>query len=162
MSPKRKEALDRRDAAVHEAGHLVVARKFQQEDGVWNPAMAACIFRVDGTTPAGRTWNGDFNFFPFSMPPAQKAMVGVAGIVAVTQWRRQCLSDINWKEPDTLSPRDWDFCGCEPGKPQIDLRETAVKVAALVERETGPLWSELCVEARHLIKNGVVKYGNYP
>jgi hypothetical protein len=147
----RKEARDRRDAAVHEAAHLVVARQIQQEEGISRPAMRACIYRVNGTTSRGRTWNGTFKFFPFDMPPLKKAMIGVAGVVAVTLWRRGRLQELHWDDPNTMSREDWDICGCEPGQAMPELPQAILEVSALLKRDTGLLWWKLCVEARHLI-----------
>jgi hypothetical protein len=161
MSLARKIARDRRDAAVHEAGHLVMARKIQQQEGISRPVVYACIFRVEGTTPRGRTWNGDFKYFPFE-PPPKRAMVGVAGVIAVATWQRRwrprCVQSINWETPDTMSTSDWEICGCEPGKPTPELREAVTAVSALLESDTDRLWWTLCVEAHRLIKHREIRY----
>src|SRR5207253_6593679 len=118
----RKTAVDRRDAAVHEAGHLVMARHLEAA------GPRAWIYPVERTA-IGRTWNGDFNFFPFDMPPQKLALIGVAGVVAVTTWQRRwraCRSsNIDWEDPGTMSQSDWRYCGCDPGRVEPHLLEAA-------------------------------------
>jgi hypothetical protein len=48
--------------------------------------------------------------------------------------------------------KDWDICGCEPGKPEPHLFEAVSAVSALFVRDTGDLWPKLRKEARRLIE----------
>jgi hypothetical protein len=144
MSPK--EAYDQKKAAVHEAGHLVVARHVFANHFWSHHGLKARIFR-EGT----RTWNGHFTFPPFDLPALDRAMIGVAGVIAVTRWRGTSVQDLDWENPSTMSRMDWSMSGCDPGKPSQDLRDAVHRVAELLTPGT-PSWEELQTEARRLIE----------
>jgi hypothetical protein len=148
---KQKEAHDRRDAAVHEAGHMVMTREIWARSFMNEPSgLTARIFRVEGGTRRGSTWNGVFGFYPWpDMSLLEKAMVGVAGVVAVERWRRRSLQDVDW---DTMSSVDWEICDCERGKPKAYMLEAISAVSALFVPNNADLWSKLRKEARRLIE----------
>jgi hypothetical protein len=165
ISREWKGARDRRDVAIHETGHLVIARHIQEKTPVFGmkASGAARIGRVNGTTPGGREWKGDFEFVPlFDMPPWEWCLVGVAGVVAVTTWQRRwrglSVQNVNWEDPETMSSSDWKWCGCDPGKPTHQLFDAAVKVSGLFDPDSGNLWREVYENAHTLMRCHVLSF----
>lgn len=152
LSPHRIEARDRRAAAVHEAGHLVMARHFHvvsDEDAtylfprarIWRSATMDSLWE--------KTWLGECRGLDVrSLSEAQRRMFGIAGYVAEAMWRDE------WFDVDTL-PLDYDDLSdtdkraCGPlGEP---LERAARRVEKLFDRNTGKLWPEVLRVARQLI-----------
>jgi hypothetical protein len=135
MSSKRTLAQDRRHAAVHEAGHLVVAASF----GLY-PASAW----IAPNEPAGddeRTWVGRVQFVTGlnRLGPLDRCMVGVAGDVAEHLWRGGWIEDFF---PDGMSESDWRLAGCVPDEPDDALMDAVGEVGQLFHRG-GPGWRQL-------------------
>jgi hypothetical protein len=151
------EASAQETVAVHEAGHLVVARHFQDARPYFGmrPALTAQIFR-ENTANGNITWRGDFNYLRFDVSPLQKTMIGVAGVIAVTLWRGNSVAELDWENPQTMSTKDWNECGWTPGKPGPELGEVVSTVTALLARDTGLLWPALRQTITRLIEDHVV------
>ena len=143
---RRLEAIDRRQTAVHEAGHVVIARELQI------PHMGATLLCCPDSDPTeeGR-WSGFTKAQLDGLPRPKKAMFGVAGRVAEACWQRRALEEIYWEDPDIMSPSDWEAVACEPGGPNDCLEEAAKQVFDLLNRESGRLWPSLIRQARWLI-----------
>ena len=99
MQMSQKEAYDQEKAAVHEAGHLVVARHVFANNFMSIGHLKAQIYSVPGGTRSGCTWNGDFIVHGLDLlPPEERAKIGVAGVIAVTRWRGTSVQDLDFKE----------------------------------------------------------------
>jgi hypothetical protein len=145
---RRKEARDRRDAAVHEAGHVVVARH------VGVTVVRAYIYPVPDALDdyLNRTmWNGDTVLARFdNASPEQLAKIAVAGAIATLSWRGKPIE--LWKF-QMKSFGDWAMCGCQPGRATIEMEDAAVAVYALFNSGNRVLWKAVCQGARRLIEN---------
>ena len=117
---RRLGAIDRRQTAVHEAGHVVIATELQI------PHMGATLLCCPDSDPAeeGR-WSGFTKAQLDGLPRPKKAMFGVAGRVAQACWKKHALEEIYWDDPDIMSPSDWEAVACEPGRPNDCLEEAA-------------------------------------
>jgi hypothetical protein len=160
MTKTRAEARDRRQSAMHEAGHLVVALHF----GV--PAHAE-IWRIGDPTLDERSWTGQTQMCRYEVrsdrrgrlrsrrirvTPATKRKIGVAGIIAEAVWQDDLTSPEDLLcDPAAMSPTDWKMAG---GAPDEDVGwriiRAAEEVFGLLARG-GPLWGELVTAARQLI-----------
>lgn len=133
-SKSRFLASNRRSAAVHEAGHVVVAHHLGvsvQRSWIW-PATE------------GNPWRGQT--LRESTSPEKNRLIAVGGPVAVTCWFDKAPSD--WR--DAMSPSDWRSAGCEPDEPD-NLCIAAAKRVERMLRRGGLLWPELIREARAII-----------
>lgn len=154
MKPIHLKSRDRRTAAIHEAGHIVIARKL----GL--PVYSARIVPHDDGGRNEKFWTGWVRLGPYRTKPTkcQRRMVGVAGAIAELSWQRE-LDDIDdfdwcqdwWDDPAIMSESDWDLAGCAPGEPDKPFFTAINKVGALLRRNTGPLWPQLIRAARLLI-----------
>ena len=151
LPPCRIEAYDRRTAAVHEAGHIVVGRAL-------GFTVYGYIFRDGEPNLEWKSWLGktdishEQSFVPLN---DAKLRIAVAGAVAEFCWRRteieDLLDDIRWTEVDIMSSSDWRMSGCQPGKPNADFMQAVGTVAQYFDREKGFLWSPLVRTARELM-----------
>jgi hypothetical protein len=140
--PKCMEARDRRLAAIHEAGHKVVAHHL----GV--PTRGAKIWRRGAPSLRGRSWGGQIGIA--AAPAAKRRCAAVAGAIAEAAWTGDDEPD--FYDPGTMSLTDWKQAGVEPGDGDA-LLDAADAVFALLRRG-GPLWSALLREARQLMLDG--------
>jgi hypothetical protein len=156
MTARRKKAWtkeriiarDRRMSAIHEAGHVVVARMLGVP--VWN----ARIFpNADhsGDLISEKLWLGRLESNAWAYPTRQRQMIGVAGAVAEICWQGEPVYSEYWWEPKIMSASDWKVVDCPPGEPDQACCDAIEEVAALLERDTGPLWPSLIRTARALI-----------
>lgn len=141
MNSKRILAWDRRMAAVHEAGHVVVARRFGLE------ILSAWIVPNDADDPQEKTWIGRVQIRTSGAPEMVCRMVGVAGSVAEHLWSGGWIEDFF---PDAMSESDWHLAGCLPDKPDDALLDAVGEVGQLFHCG-GPDWRELIAETRRLI-----------
>ncbi|WP_159716393.1 hypothetical protein [Geminicoccus flavidas] len=156
-TPARVMAWDRRRAAIHEAGHLVMARHLGIRDG-W-----AVIFPRPDAAADDKTWGGRFSFSSekaASFSLRKRAMLHVAGCVAEAVWARRNGGESEWWAdtlawPEAMSGSDWAGTGCNPGEPTAKLLKAAEEVERLLEPGTGKLWPVLMVSARELLRKGV-------
>lgn len=145
MRVEQVRARERRKAAVHEAGHVVVARSFGLK-------ASANVIPVD-TEPfgsdrlfVGKTWLCKIE----RLSRRRQCMIAVAGSIAELVWSDEYVDEFYWTEPDIMSATDWQLAGCDPGAPDRWIYRAIPDVEALLSRE-GPLWATLCKEARKLI-----------
>ena len=147
MSPIRIWARDRRLAAVHEAGHVVIARMFSiNADAYIRPVLG----NVD--VECEKTWIGQTLYNRRDLRSRRKnAMFGVAGAVAALCWRGEFIDDEYLSdEAEMMSESDWEGTGCVPGLPDENCLEAIYAVAAVLERG-GSHWNDLVSVSRNLI-----------
>jgi hypothetical protein len=150
MSPARIAAYDRRKAAIHEAGHQVIA----QWRGV---SSAASVFPVVNPRDGEKTWVGRASFFS-EFTPMSGRLIAVAGAVAEHCWQGRrdgshtdCLEDWIWEDPAGMSDSDWAFARTKPGEPDHHFMRAVGRVHAALNPTDGKLWPELCRTSRTLI-----------
>jgi hypothetical protein len=91
---KRLEARDRRLAAVHEAGHIVVACKLGISE------IGATLTKCADSDPMERTWwSGEHRACLRGVSKQKRTMYAVAGIVAEACWSGVTALDIDWDDP---------------------------------------------------------------
>jgi hypothetical protein len=117
--------------AVHEAGHLVVARHLG-----YHHRAAGSIWESIGEFEGKVRLGEDFR------SARDDRLVSVAGAVAVSIWFKKEL------EEEDMSASDWQGTGCEPGKPDAALVVAFAEVAELLR---GPLWPDLVISVRPFI-----------
>ena len=145
VDPKQVLARDRRLAAVHEAGHVVVAAHF----GL--PPARARIWRADAPMPDGRAWIGRIRFRGLDgLSSLERRMLGCAGAAAELCWQHEDIHPDHWIEADHMSEADWRLAGCALGEPD-DICIEAIEELQHLLSEDGPLWSDLLRQARQLI-----------
>jgi hypothetical protein len=145
ISLARIKARDRRQAAVHEAGHYVVAWHFRIPVSTW-------ITPNDTSDPrATRTWLGRAQIQLVGkrrLSAIRQAMIGVAGAVAEDVWESRTrpgeFLDVNLfldvLEPASMSPTDWEMTGCQPGEPNPKFCRAVEQTWELLD---GELWAPL-------------------
>jgi hypothetical protein len=156
VNPLRIAARDRRLAAIHEAGHYVVAR--------WRGLDAyAYIAPTHADDPLLKTWVGQAMTAKSS--DETDRLIGVAGTVAENCWRYRnkpgnllnLLEPWLWENPDMMSRRDWQRAHTRPGNPSDKLMRAVSTVHAAFNPSpggtgvTGHLWPDVCSVARDLI-----------
>ena len=160
----RTLATERRLAAIHEAGHVVIARSFGMVcQGEIYPTHTSDLARE-------RTWTGRI-FRQMSgkrrgrlIVPTKKQlrMIAVAGAIASTYWQNRKIvrreprldwwDSIWWSE---MYKTDWQLAEC-PARvrnPDKKLCAAAKEVAALLKPVGGQLWPSLLLIARELIED---------
>jgi hypothetical protein len=161
----RVRARDRRMAAIHEAGHLVIARMFGFPGSAW-------IWPND--QPEEKTWLGRTKRCPIisvnhgkvrvkTPTKSQDRMIAVAGAVAEACWQDRAIWRVavewDWDDPVVMSDSDWHLSGCPIGRPSPALYTAIDKVEALLRSDCGALWPSLCQTARDLIiENRAIEY----
>ena len=155
--PHRVEARDRRNAAIHEAGHLVVGQHFGVRSG------SAWLVRHGHVSDWEKTWTGQHQALRRELDrlsDRRQMCIGVAGIVAENVW---CFKDLQetvlpdyaneLREPNAMSATDWKSTFHESGEPTWKLIQVCEEVHTLLTRG-GRLWSPLLTESRNLIRFG--------
>jgi hypothetical protein len=142
-------ARDRRMAAIHEAGHMVVASRFGFR------CQAFILPTPDNDRGEEKMWVGRCSLAGRKPTKQRKRMIAVAGAVAEAYWQDRDIWDvaeeIDWYEPAVMSPTDWHLAGCPVGEPNTRLFTAVGEVAALLRPDGGSLWSPLIQTARNLI-----------
>jgi hypothetical protein len=146
-SAARMQAWERRTAAIHEAGHYVVAL------AVGSRCVSARIERNKVSSPDERTWIGSAESFPFGQRQArQRRMIACAGSVAEFIYNNEgdppdpdC-----WFDPEAMSASDWHLTDCAPGCPDDSLLAAIRRVGVMLDID-GPKWPKLMLVARRLI-----------
>lgn len=140
-------ARDRRMAAVHEAGHAVVAMHLgAQVQSVHIRASRTKDLRSEKSYVGQAT---------YEQPPCaeQVRLIAVAGMVAEGVWKASGVTHRCWWEemfdPACMSDTDWAGTGCEPGNPDDRLHLAAERVEELL---SGLLWPALLSLSRKLIE----------
>ena len=151
MTAAQIEARDRRLSAIHEAGHLVIARwagLSQAQAIIFRNPDASAVNDLDQ-----KKWIGKA-FLPDSLrrlSQVRRAMIGVAGAVAEAVWTGDADlldDDAIWADPGIMSEADWGFAGCLPGCPDLTMDRAVDKVCELL---TVDLRSELYNTSRELM-----------
>ena len=147
---KRVEARDRRLAAIHEAGHHVIARhRGMREVDSW-------IERAGEPTRYETSWVGHCRWRnPTRGSRRSDTMIGVAGMIAENLWKARNdlgLMDSIYDlldDPNCMSESDWRNAGidCDTGWTKTQHRQ----IEAVIDLLSGPLRSELLRQARKLI-----------
>jgi hypothetical protein len=148
-SLKQIIARDRRFAAIHEAGHVIMARHL-------GALVASAWLEKTGHSDVlfQRQWIGHTScHFNKPLSRRKKIMFAVAGAVAEKCWERIPFDETvdDWYEPNVMSESDWAGTGCTAGNPSSELWGVIDHVFSLFDPETGRLWPELIKEARNLI-----------
>ena len=103
---RKLEAMERRLAALHEAGHAVLARDMGML------GISAEIWRAREPSPERKSWAGHVQFLNIfaDKDPFGRRMLGVAGLVAVNLYLgRDAVA--SFEGLDTLSPSDLAMAG---------------------------------------------------
>jgi hypothetical protein len=150
--PKRLSARDRRLAAVHEAGHLTMARHV----GIYG--ASAWLEEKRPTGDCEKLWIGHTKYlspsiFKKKISHRKFVMFAASGAIAECCWRRESFDDDTWFDPDSMSSSDWVGCGCDPGEPSCKILNIIEDVFSLFNRDAGELWPAVAITARSLIKN---------
>jgi hypothetical protein len=142
MNPKRTLARERRLAAVHEAGHVVIARRVGFKSAV------AWIWPNEGPREK-RSWLGRtlLQKGP-QVDDVSRRMVGVAGSIAEHLWHGGWIEE--YLPQEEMSESDWRLAGCVPNQPDDVLMSAIGEVGQLLARD-GSEWQALIAESRRLI-----------
>jgi hypothetical protein len=137
LSTVQVSAMNRRLAAIHEAGHFTIARHL---------GLLAFNARVEKTlirAPHEKFWIGDTRIQSTTL--AKSRMVAVAGAVAEFCWDEKTYEDTQdgWEDPHTMSDSDWVLARCEPGEPSRELMRAIKQVFGLLDPTEGQLWPTL-------------------
>ncbi|MDN4987182.1 hypothetical protein QY049_28885 [Bradyrhizobium sp. WYCCWR 13022] len=152
LSPARRAkiaAKDRRYAAVHEAGHVVVARYL----GLFG--VQAEIRKIDPQDYTDKEWVGSTRCLMLDVDASTRIMVAVAGAVAEACWHNEIFDELYTTledSPEQMSQSDWEMSGCSPGEVSEQFWDAMEQVFELLNRDTGKLWNVLLTEARSLIE----------
>jgi hypothetical protein len=152
-NPLRTAARDRRLAAIHEAGHVTVAR--------WRGVNAsAYLFPTETSDPFEKAWVGQARIGVKPKTTAQTVrLIAAAGTVAEECWHyRNAPGEFEdpwfWEEhfqdPNVMSATDWQMARTEPGDPDAKFMRAVETVHAAFTRE---LWPDVLRTARELIIN---------
>jgi hypothetical protein len=143
MSPKKIRARERRLAAIHEAGHVVVARRLGFE-------LLSAWITPHGGEPDERTWTGRVQIRrPDEASESGRRMVGIAGSVAEHLWSGGWIED--YSPDEAMSESDWHLAGCDPDDEPDDVLMDAIEDVGRLFTRDGAGWQELLAEARRLI-----------
>jgi hypothetical protein len=139
----RSLVRDRRQAAVHEAGHVVIAALLG-----YNPTSAWICLAGSLDLLSEKCWFGRVQFCLHGASDHDRRMIGVAGEVATIHWNGGFVEDCIWDSD--LSESDWRLTGCTPGEPDKKFFDAVSEVSVLLARN-GPHWPSLTLTARRLI-----------
>lgn len=140
-------ARDRRMAAVHEAGHAVIAMHLGLE-------VLGVHIRPNPTDDihTEKSYLGQATYEPPSDPNHHR-MIAVAGMVAEEVWKSHGPAYEYWPglmtDPACMSDTDWAGTGCEPGEPDDELIAAVDAVEDLLAWELMP---KLTALSRKLIE----------
>jgi hypothetical protein len=142
---------DRRKAALHEAGHIIIAN----ECGV---SAYGHIFAHHNPAPDEKRWGGKAVISDpkrFSrLSRLKRCMIAVAGAVGELDEEDlefpEELSEY-WLEPERMSLKDWEMAECNPGNPHRSCCRAIEAVGRLLAPGS-PTRSALLFKARELIK----------
>jgi hypothetical protein len=149
MSPQRIVAYDRRLAAIHEAAHQVVARRYGLQDvGAWIEPSPTNEPSLE------RTWIGHTYFTVFemrSLSPVNRTMVAVAGFIAEAVWQHHLIEDLDYEDHYIMSDADWRLAGLVPGSPTKQFFRAVDRVEKMFLSGSSPHWKLVMANARKLI-----------
>jgi hypothetical protein len=150
----RDYSQERRQLALHEAGHYVVSAYFGIRD------IQAHISPHQTSDPSERAWNGQTHCRTSELDRLslhRRRMIAVAGKTAEEAWSHRGMDYDPWwvcvfQEPDSLSSGDWEGTRCRPGHPDRALIRAADEVWALLAPRDGILWEPLVRISRLLMR----------
>jgi hypothetical protein len=148
---KRTEARDRRLAAIHEAAHHIMARHHGMHE------VESWIERVGDPTRYETSWVGHCRWRNPSPGSSRRyTMIAVAGMIAENLWkagndpdRMDNIYDV-LDDPNCMSEADWCNAGLDRDDPVFTETQQR-EIEAVIDLLSGPLLSELLVQARKLI-----------
>lgn len=146
-------AWDRRKAAIHEAGHIVVSEHVGCPIfGAWIEPIIPLgkLFTTRSSSFQEKTWVGHARLDRSGVNDFHRCQIGVAGAVAELAWDREPIDPDYWTEPAIMSEADWQLVGCRSGEPDATLCEAIEQVGEWL-RPAAPLWYPLILTARALI-----------
>jgi hypothetical protein len=146
----REQTQHRRTVAIHEAGHVTVARALGFK--AW-----ARIWPNENPSPNESLWLGNTSselFRPGHVATGrQRRMIAVAGAAAEVIFQVNDCSELLEYVclfADNLSATDWDLTGCAPGFPDNEFCDAVDDVGDLLNSD-GEAWGGLLIMARQLI-----------
>jgi hypothetical protein len=148
LSAAQLSARDRRYAAVHEAGHVVIGRHLEIA------TLRAEIRKIDPQDLTEKEWIGSVQCSAEGVVLSKLQLIAVAGLVAEACWKGEAFVNLYEElhdDPEAMSQSDWELSGCLPGEPSEQFWDAVEQAFGLLNRETGQLWNALLVEARGLI-----------
>ncbi len=155
--PSRISAYDRRLAAIHEAGHVLMAIYLGYEADAWIHPHQSADMRNE------KAWLGKMIIRnqPADLDNPHMRMVAVAGMVAERLWKNghddEYAEPYSWEDllldGDIMSFSDWRLAGSTPGDPDDGLYDIAAEVAELFMTD---LWSTLTGISRSLMNEAGV------
>jgi hypothetical protein len=172
---KMRLAYDKQNAAIHEAGHFVVARYFKRH------LVTAHIWPNPNTDKTRKAWlgqtgysnlkimrNGTLKEIP-ELPKHRKQMLGAAGVMAEEIYQRKiepypdgddyiCISDALSGEPDAMSPSDRG--DTTPGDLTPSLERSAEAVLELLRRPE--IWAAVEAGAQTLVEEETLPSHKHP
>jgi hypothetical protein len=150
MSPKRISAIQRREAAIHEAGHVVIGRHVGRQLDCLDPV--ARIIRNDSGDLDERVWWGVTQFYNIErLNSLERRMIACAGAAAVSIWRGREFHLDQWENPDFMGAlTDWILAECKPGQPGKLCGIATDRLRRLLSKKRR-LWKDLVLHARQLI-----------
>jgi hypothetical protein len=152
LSPERRAQIcaeDQRHAAIHEAGHFVVAKYL----GLSN--VQAEIRKIEPQDDTEKEWVGSTRCLMEGVDASKRIMVAVAGVVAEACWDNEIFDELYTTLedfPEQMSQSDWDMSGCSPGEVSEQFWDAMEQVFELLNRDTGKLWNALLTVSRRLIE----------
>jgi hypothetical protein len=163
---RRIMAHDRRMAAIHEAGHVVIAHKLDLKSF----SSIRPVYEPGHDLLENKLWTGSTSIISFSYPKVHKRMIAVAGAIAEVCWENRnsdkvdfdyCLEYEDWPAlglhyeqfSEVMSESDWRLSGCRPCYPDAPFFTAVKKVLRLLRPDCGPLWPEVIRVARRLVNN---------
>jgi hypothetical protein len=142
-------ANDQRRAAIHEAGHFVIAKHL----GLSN--VQAEIRKIEPQDYTEKEWVGSTWCLTEGADASTRIMMAVAGAVAEACWDNETFDELDMTLedfPEQMSQSDWDMSGCTPGEVSEQFWDAMEQVFELLSRDSGKLWNALLAEADGLIE----------
>lgn len=144
-NPTRIKAYDRRAAAIHEAGHALMAVHLGYVADAW-------VYPNDSGNPLeSKTWVGHVCLHGGPNNRSHSRLIALAGMAAETIWKNGHHEDYahsyGWEDylldGDAMSFSDWRLADCSPGYPDDDLHEVTAEVGALFMSDLWPTLTDM-------------------
>ncbi|WP_413709370.1 hypothetical protein [Rhizobium sp. Rhizsp82] len=145
----RMNTYDRRLAAIHEAGHILVAIQLGYTATGW-------IHPNDAHDPLSeKLWLGHTSIRNLR-DDDHRRLIAVAGMVAERLWKHGHDEELSesyaWEndllDDNSMSESDWRMAGCEPAYPDDDMFSVVPEVARFFMTDA---WSNLTGISRTLM-----------
>jgi hypothetical protein len=162
--PRRIDAWFRRKAALHAAGHHVIAEHFglrpvarmSRNEAVDYDNMLTSDERPSRAPVSIRSRD------LAALSDRERFMYAAAGYVAEQAWDIHHGRDEffnhpgDWDLTDDFPADDWQLAGVEPGEQTEEFCEAVGAVEDLLTPRTGPLWGALCRATCALLRDGAL------